>query len=425
MAHRFFSCCNFGSRRKPAAEASEFGKCSPDQELGPEADHRPQCSCKGFKEKGSCKHLPPPSAFLDCGGPPSSAEPATSATAVPAEPESSREGSISLPKLPELELPPFDAELSFGDVLGRGASGATVFRCTALLKGQDGEQETSVRSLACAAKVLPLGPSTFADVVEDFGREVDLMRTLQHPGLIEFLGACRICRPPPSLIADDAYVLCVELCDGQLAEVVDRRRESGHHFRSREVGTLLAQVIGGLAYLHERGVMHRDMKAANVFLQLPPEAKGQQVADVPLDSLIAKLGDFGACKVASRAQTPVQTPQWMAPEVVRQEVYGRPADIWGFGALAFELLELRAPYGDDITFPELEAALTAGQPPSLSDGELVEARCPGIRAVMTACFAPVPAERPTAQELLVRLKGYHAPAPASEPELPGQVRDTL
>ncbi|CAK0905977.1 unnamed protein product [Prorocentrum cordatum] len=113
----------------------------------------------------------------------------------------------------------------------------------------------------------------------------------------------------------------------------------------------------------------------------------------------------------------------MAPEVVRQEVYGQAADIWGFGALAFELLELRSPYGDDITFPELEAALTVGLPPSLSDGELVEARCPGIQAVMDACFALDPAKRPTAQELLARIKGCYAPASALETELPGQVRD--
>merc|ERR1712203_785390 len=90
----------------------------------------------------------------------------------------------------------------------------------------------------------------------------------------------------------------------------------------------------------------------------------QPLEDLQLGSLCAKLGDFSACTVASRAQTPVQTPQWMAPEVARQETYGPPADIWGLGALIFELLELGMPYGEEITFPELEEALVAGRPPT-------------------------------------------------------------
>merc|ERR1712039_67513 len=119
-----------------------------------------------------------------------------------------------------------------------------------------------------------------------------------------------------------------------------------------------------------------------------------ELLDLPLGSFHAKLGDFGCCKVASRAQTPTQTPQWMAPEVVRQEGYGRQADIWSFGALVYELLELGIPYGEEITLPQLEEKLVVGQGPVLSDRLGAETSAPALVALMDACFAPHPLDRP-------------------------------
>jgi len=418
----------------PPAPAGRVDTNSSDTDVNGVPVFSPSCSCQAFRAAGMCRHLLPPA-------PPGVPSPGGSDNERGTD--DNRGGT-----LPELDLPPLGLELAFEEVLGRGASGATVFRCTATPTGAS----SSAASVPCAAKVLPLTPSTFADMVEEFGDEVHLARGLRHPGLVGFLGAGKI-RAPPALgdlpgvgpEGADAYVMCVELCDTALESVIRQRRREKRHFANEEMGPLLAQVASGLGHLHACGVLHRDIKAANVFIQRRPCQQRSEAADGPqraekcdggadaasdgkigvgaceeaaaeagsgqaelcppaeaapaseLLGCIAKLGDFGASKACSRAQTPVQTPQWMAPEVVRQEGYGRPADIWALGMLIFELLELSVPFGDDVTLPELEAELAAGRPPRLSDS--VAQRAPALAALMRRCLAAAPSERPTAAEV--------------------------
>merc|ERR1712196_431887 len=101
--------------------------------------------------------------------------------------------------------------------------------------------------------------------------------------------------------------------------------------------------------------------------------------------------------------TPVHTPQWMAPEVIRMEGYGRPSDIWSFGSVMFEMLELGVPYGDEITLTALEAKLAEGCPPALSDKDGTISRAPKLVPLMNDCFASDPLARPTAAEIMQRL----------------------
>lgn len=283
-------------------------------------------------------------------------------------------------ELPELGLQALFCSLKFAKVIGKGTSGATVLRGT-MIASSSAEED-----VGCAAKVLPLGAGTFPDMVEDFGREVEIMQSLRHPGLVKFLGAGRISSPaelgalPGWTSTMEAYVLCMELCDLALEQALRHRCQEKTFFDSAELGSALAQLIAGLAYLHDHRILHRDLKSANVFLKLKASMAGGEVAEVlaahPLTGFHAKLGDFSCCAAASRAQTPVQTPQWMAPEVIRMEGYSRPADVWGLGMLIYELLELGIPYGEDITMPQLEAELIIGRAPPLSKTKDIEERAP-------------------------------------------------
>lgn len=398
----------------------------------PSHSFTPSCSCKAFKDTGSCKHIPPPlpataeaaqasgTNVLPNAAPQFPPSPTAEATQEPAMPstasvaagppptaEVTQEPAMSSTGLvgdDMLHLPPFQAELTFGEVLGKGASGATALLCTARLP------DSSV-PIRCAAKVLPLGPTTFPDMIESFGQEVALHGRLQHASIVKFIGSKTV---QPSPVGDEvqkAYVLLTELCDGgTLLELLHRRRSTGVAMTTAEAQHVLLPLSSALAYLHDQAILHRDLKAANVFAITKNDAHNPEKDNGTLLAYAFKLGDFDAGVPRSRAQTPCQTPQWMSPEAMSMEGYGRAADIWSFGMLIFELIELGAPpYGVDIMLPKLEALITAGEPPELSQ----PGKFPELEDLMRRCIHRNPGDRPTAQSLaseLAIVDPVHAPS---------------
>ncbi|CAE8708301.1 unnamed protein product [Polarella glacialis] len=144
------------------------------------------------------------------------------------------------------------------------------------------------------------------------------------------------------------------------------------------------QVLLGLAHLHERRVMHRDVKPANVFL-----FKGGR----------ALLGDLGVAKVllqgsADHAQTFVGSPAYMAPEVGEAHPYGPSSDIWAYGCIAFEMCSLRCPF-EAASAPALYANILQGRSPVVRGRYSAQ-----LRGVAGQSLRRQAAKRPSAAELL-------------------------
>ena len=102
-------------------------------------------------------------------------------------------------------------------------------------------------------------------------------------------------------------------------------------FPENLVGLYMSQVLHGLLYLHEQGVIHRDIKGANI---------------LTTKQGLVKLADFG---VATRTTTlhessVVGTPYWMAPEVIELSGATTASDIWSLGCTVIELLDGKPPY---------------------------------------------------------------------------------
>jgi serine/threonine-protein kinase len=202
--------------------------------------------------------------------------------------------------------------------------------------------------------------------------------------------------------------LTMELIEG--IDVESYLRRVGR-LRLAEVIRILEHLASALDHVHACGVVHRDIKAANLMLEM--DASGRVV-----------LLDFGVAKQVtqrSRSLTRVNhvigTPAYMAPEQVRGEDVDHRTDLYALGALTYELLTGRPPYGESNTFVTQHLHVHA-QPPRVSAHADLPA---SLDDVIIRALAKDPADRhASATELVEALAG----ASRSRPRTPtGDRRD--
>ncbi len=114
----------------------------------------------------------------------------------------------------------------------------------------------------------------------------------------------------------------------------------------------MGQILLGLLYLHDQGVIHRDIKGANILT-----TKDGKV----------KLADFGVSTStlagADKEAQVVGTPYWMAPEIIQLSGATPASDIWSLGCTVIELLEGKPPYHKLAPMPALFAIVNDDHPP--------------------------------------------------------------
>ncbi|KAL9596418.1 MAG: hypothetical protein Q9219_005802 [cf. Caloplaca sp. 3 TL-2023] len=152
-------------------------------------------------------------------------------------------------------------------------------------------------------------------------------------------------------------------------------------FPENLVGLYMSQVLHGLLYLHEQGVIHRDVKGANI---------------LTTKQGLVKLADFG---VATRTTTlhessVVGTPYWMAPEVIELSGATTASDIWSLGCTVIELLDGKPPYHKLQPMHALFRIVNDDHPP------LPEGASPVVRDFLIQCFQKDPNLRVSARKLL-------------------------
>src|SRR6266545_3538148 len=238
-------------------------------------------------------------------------------------------------------------------------------------------------------KVLP--PELAAEIsVDRFNREIQLSASLQHPHIVPLLAA-----------GGEADVLyyTMPFVEG---EALRTRLAREGELPVRDAVRILKDVADALAYAHARGIVHRDIKPDNVLLS------GNH----------AVVADFGVAKAVSQAKTEsgltsvgvaLGTPAYMAPE----QAAGDPnidhrADIYAFGAMAYEMLTGRAPFAGMAPHQMLAAHVTE---PVVPITDRRPALSPAIAELVMSCLAKNPADRPqTANEVLLALEGMATPS---------------
>ncbi len=195
-----------------------------------------------------------------------------------------------------------------------------------------------------ALKLLELGasPATpeWHDALERFRREATVLHSLHHPGIVAVLDA------GPT---EQGAWMALEVVRGS---DLSRYTRPARLLPPPVVARIGARIAEALAHAHRQGVIHRDVKPANVLVDW--------AADV------VKLGDFGLARMGEHTQTrsgvTLGSPDYMAPEQLAGGSVGPAADLYGLGASLFELLAGRRPHQADNLGALLRAVATEPAP---------------------------------------------------------------
>ncbi len=230
-----------------------------------------------------------------------------------------------------------DGESSSGECIG-----ATVGERYLLVRllGEGGmgavyEAEHLVTRRHVALKLLHPGAHWSKNSVTRFVREAQIASSIEHPGVIEVLDAGTDVTGAPFLV--------FEMLRGcSVATLLDERRV----LPIEEALAVTVELLDVLAFAHEKGVLHRDVKPDNLFLAR--SAKGGvtvKVLDFGISKVMAELPGVAAV-TRTQTGTVMGTPTYMSPEQIKGEsgLDGR-ADVWSAGVMLFEMLSGAVPFG--------------------------------------------------------------------------------
>ncbi|CEL95342.1 unnamed protein product [Vitrella brassicaformis CCMP3155] len=265
-----------------------------------------------------------------------------------------------------------------GDRLGKGAYGE-VFKAL------------SMKGKIMAIKEIPLGPGLMTDERDAIVllQEISFLKQFQHERIVKYLGCLLHKEDTPR--PQRSIVIFMEYMSGGSIQTMLQRFGP---LPLRLVRKYTREILEGLAYLHDKGILHRDIKGANILV----DGNGN-----------AKLSDFGACHKVENLKSstlkdgptiPIKgSIYWMAPEVVHEKA-GRRSDIWSVGCVVIEMMTATHPWPDleNMTvFAAIEVISNTKTGPPLPPAAQED---PDLREFLALCFRKVAAQRPHAKDLL-------------------------
>lgn len=205
-------------------------------------------------------------------------------------------------------------------------------------------------------------------------KEAKILEAFDHPNIIKFREVYKTRSGKLCIVMDYAD-------GGDLATQIKNQR--GRYFTEAQVLDWFVQLCLAMKHVHDRKVLHRDIKSQNVFLT---------------KAGIVKLGDFGIARVLSNtreiARTMVGTPYYLSPELVQNKPYSFKSDIWSLGVMLYELCTLKPPF-DANSLHNLALKIVKGTyppiPPQFSKD---------MKLIVAQMLSTDPNKRPTINQVL-------------------------
>ncbi|RLW08217.1 hypothetical protein DV515_00003210 [Chloebia gouldiae] len=205
-------------------------------------------------------------------------------------------------------------------------------------------------------------------------KEVILLAKMKHANIVTFYA---------SLQEKNNLYIVMEYCDG--GDLMKRiNMQHGVLFDEDQILSWFVQISLGLKHIHDKKILHRDVKAQNVFLSN--------------NGKVAKLGDFGIARQLNSttefAHTCVGTPYYLSPEICENRPYNNKTDIWSLGCVLYELCALKHPFQGN-SLHELVLKICRGRFQPVSPNYSYD-----LRILISQLFKISPRDRPSINSIL-------------------------
>ncbi|XP_029065578.1 serine/threonine-protein kinase Nek5-like isoform X8 [Monodon monoceros] len=207
-------------------------------------------------------------------------------------------------------------------------------------------------------------------------KEVILLAKMKHPNIVTFFS---------SFQENNRLFIVMEYCDG--GDLMKRiKKQRGVLLSEDQILSWFVQISLGLKHIHDRKILHRDIKTQNIFLSK--------------NGMVAKLGDFGIARVLNNtmelARTCVGTPYYLSPEICQNKPYNNKTDIWSLGCVLYELCTLTHPF-EGNNLHQLVLKICQARVPPISPRFSHD-----LQSLISQLFEVSPRARPSISSILKR-----------------------
>lgn len=205
--------------------------------------------------------------------------------------------------------------------------------------------------------------------------EVKVLSMLKHPNIIAYI---------ESFFEEKALMIVMEYAQGGTMYNFLEERE-GKLLDEDEIIRLFAQILLAIHHVHQRNILHRDLKTQNILLNKTRK--------------VVKIGDFGISKIlnyASKANSVIGTPSYISPELCEGRPYNQKSDIWALGCVLYELATLKKAF-EASNLPALVLKIMKGNFIPIS-----ERYSEDLKKLVLSLLQVDPTKRPTLRQIMAQ-----------------------